>query len=198
MKDAEALPLNRELSQLAFNRRVLALADDATVPLLERLRFLCIVGSNLDEFFEIRVAGIKEQLRLKTPPAGMALHDVRALLAQLGEETRALIAEQYRALNDEVLPGARESRCQLVRRTDFTAAEREWTTRYFQREVRPLLTPIGLDPAHPFPQVVNKSLEFRHRAFRPGCFRARHGDRNRQGAAGAAADHQAAPRRCAA
>ena len=160
MKDAEALPLNRELSQLAFNRRVLALADDATVPLLERLRFLCIVGSNLDEFFEIRVAGIKEQLRLKTPPAGMALHDVRALLAQLGELTRALIADQYRALNDEVLPALEKAGVRLVRRTDFTAAEREWTTRYFQREVRPLLTPIGLDPAHPFPQVVNKSLNF--------------------------------------
>jgi polyphosphate kinase len=160
MKEAPTLPLNRELSQLAFNRRVLALADDPTVPLLERLRFLCIVGSNLDEFFEIRVAGVKEQLRAKVPPAGMTVHDIRVLLTELGNEARTLIADQYRVLNDDVLPALEKAGVRLVRRTDFTAAERTWTSHYFQREVRPLLTPIGLDPAHPFPQVVNKSLNF--------------------------------------
>lgn len=153
-------PLNRELSLLAFNRRVLALAEDPRIPLLERLRFLCIVGSNLDEFFEIRIAGIREQLRAKIPPAGMTLHDARALLRQIGDETRALIADQYRSLNNEVLPELEKAGVRLVRRTDFTAAERAWVARYFQRDVRPLLTPIGLDPAHPFPQVVNKSLNF--------------------------------------
>jgi polyphosphate kinase len=153
-------PLNRELSLLAFNRRVLALAEDTGVPLLERLRFLCILGSNLDEFFEIRVAGLKELLRVKHAPTGMSVHDGRALLAQIGTEVRAVIADQYRVLNVEVLPALERAGVRLVRRTEFTAAERAWVARYFEREVRPLLTPIGLDPAHPFPQVVNKSLNF--------------------------------------
>jgi polyphosphate kinase len=153
-------PLSRELSLLAFNRRVLALAMDARVPLLERLRFLCILGSNLDEFFEIRVAGVKEQLRAKVAPAGMTLHDARVLFAQVGDEARSLIADQYRVLNMQVLPALEKEGVRLVRRTDFTAAERAWVAQYFQSDVRPLLTPIGLDPAHPFPLVVNKSLNF--------------------------------------
>ena len=153
-------PLNRELSLLAFNRRVLALAEDPRVPLLERLRFLCILGSNLDEFFEIRVAGVKEQLRAKVAPAGMTLHDARALFGQIGDGARALIADQYRVLNAQVLPALEKEGVRLIRRTEFTAAERAWVGQYFQSEVRPLLTPIGLDPAHPFPQVVNKSLNF--------------------------------------
>jgi len=160
MTEPETSPLNRELSLLAFNRRVLALAENPRVPLLERLRFLCIVGSNLDEFFEIRVAGMKEQLRAKIPPAGMTLHEARALSVQLGDEARGLIAEQYQVLNGQVLPALEKAGVRLVRRTEFTAAERGWVAQYFRREVRPLLTPIGLDPAHPFPQVVNKSLNF--------------------------------------
>jgi len=160
MKAPAIAPLNRELSLLAFHRRVLALAQDADLPLLERLRYLCIVGSNLDEFFEIRIAGIREQLRAKVPPPGMTLHDGRALLAQVGDETRALIAEQYRVLNADVLPALARAGIRLVRRTEFTPAERAWAAHYFRQEVRPLLTPIGLDPAHPFPQVVNKSLNF--------------------------------------
>ena len=159
MKTAATL-LNRELSLLAFNRRVLSLAADGDVPLLERLRFLCILGSNLDEFFEIRVAGIKEQLRSGHAPAGMTAPAARALLRQIGVEVRALIAEQYRLLNDDVLPALARKRVHLVRRTDFSAAESEWVARAYERDVRPLLTPIGLDPAHPFPQVVNKSLNF--------------------------------------
>ena len=157
---ADAAPLNRELSLLAFNRRVLALAADTATPLLERLRFLCIAGSNLDEFFEIRIAGIKEQLRAKVPPTGMTLQEGRALLAQVGVEARALIDAQYALLNRDVLPALEQAGVRLVRRTEFTAAERAWATKFFHREVRPLLTPIGLDPAHPFPQVVNKSLNF--------------------------------------
>jgi polyphosphate kinase len=155
-----AAPLNRELSLLAFNRRVLAMAADPRLPLLERLRYLCIAGSNLDEFFEIRVAGIKEQVRARVPPPGMTLPEARALLVQIGAEVRALIGEQYGVLNDEVLPALAKAGVRLIRRTEFTPAERAWSARYFQREVRPLLTPIGLDPAHPFPQVVNKSLNF--------------------------------------
>jgi polyphosphate kinase len=156
----DTTPLNRELSLLAFNRRVLALAGDPRNPLLERVRFLGILGSNLDEFFEIRVAGILEQLRARVPPPGMTLPEARALLARIGEEVRALIGEQYRILNDDVLPLLAKAGVRLIRRTDFTVAERAWSAQYFRREVRPLLTPLGLDPAHPFPQVVNKSLNF--------------------------------------
>lgn len=153
-------PLNRELSLLDFNRRVLALAEDAGVPLLERLRFLCIVGSNLDEFFEIRVAGVKEQLRARLAPPGLTLPQLRELALRLGEDARALIARQYAVLNEAVLPALDAAGVRLVRRTDFTRKERQWAARFFAEEVRPLLTPIGLDPAHPFPQVVNKSLNF--------------------------------------
>ncbi len=155
-----ALPINRELSLLEFNRRVLALAENGAVPLLERLRFLCIVGSNLDEFFEIRIAGVKEQLRAKVPPSGMTLQEARELFTKLGDDARALIADQYRVLNDQVLPALDRAGVRLIRRTEFTDAAKAWAAKYFEREVRPLLTPIGLDPAHPFPQVVNKSLNF--------------------------------------
>jgi len=153
-------PINRELSLLDFNRRVLALACDPDVPLLERLRFLCIVGSNLDEFFEIRIAGLKELLRAKGAPPGLSPADIRDLFARVGDEARSLIALQYRVLNEDVLPALESEGVRLRRRTEFTNAEREWVAHFFAREVRPLLTPIGLDPAHPFPQVVNKSLNF--------------------------------------
>jgi polyphosphate kinase len=153
-------PINRELSLLAFNRRVLALAQDPDVPLLERLRFLCILGSNLDEYFEIRIAGLKEQLRAKMPPAGMTLNSMRALLVEISAAARTLIDDQYRELNDHVLPALAGSGVRLLGRADRSPAERAWVADFFQREVRPLLTPIGLDPAHPFPQIVNKSLNF--------------------------------------
>ncbi len=152
--------INRELSLLEFNARVLALAEDPDVPLLERLRFLSIVGSNLDEFFEIRVAGLKEQLRAKVAPPGMTLAEMRDISLRLGDDARALIARQYRVLNEQVLPALAEAGVRLVRRTEFTPAERVWAAQFFAEEIRPLLTPIGLDPAHPFPQVVNKSLNF--------------------------------------
>src|SRR5262245_13180015 len=153
-------PINRELSQLAFNRRVLELAKDPSIPLLERLRFLCIVSSNLDEFFEIRVAGLKEQLRAKTPPPGMTLPALRALVGAIGDEAHALVADQYQVLNDTIVPELPAGGIRLLRHRDRNAPQRAWVSDYFQREVTPLLTLIGLDPAHPFPQVVNKTLNF--------------------------------------
>ena len=159
-KGREPPLINRELSLLAFNRRVLALAEDPSVPLLERLRFLCIVSSNLDEFFEVRVAGLREQLRIKAPPPGMTLHDLRVNFTRMSEEAQALVADKYRVLNQQVLPAMAAAGIRLLRDADRDAAQRAWVADYFRREVKPLLTPIGLDPAHPFPQVVNKSLNF--------------------------------------
>ncbi|TMI06393.1 MAG: polyphosphate kinase 1, partial [Betaproteobacteria bacterium] len=160
MEERDALPINRELSLLAFNHRVLALAQDPAVPLLERLRFLCIVSSNLDEFFEIRVAGLREQLRVKAPIVGTTLHELKTHIGEIGLGAQALVAAMYRTLNEQILPALTASGVRMLRSAERNAAQRAWVADYFQREVRPLLTPIGLDPAHPFPQVVNKSLNF--------------------------------------
>lgn len=146
--------LDRELSQLTFNRRVLAQAEDSSLPLLERLRYLCIVSNNLDEFFEVRVASLLAQGNLAEDP-GLA-----ANLARISAECHKLVIEQYAILNADVLPQLAKAGVHLVRHTDRNEAQRAWVKEYFEREVRPLLTPIGLDPAHPFPQVVNKSLNF--------------------------------------
>jgi polyphosphate kinase len=159
-KESGPQPINRELSALAFNRRVLALAEDPTTPLLERLRFLCIVSSNLDEFFEIRVAGLREQLRLKAPLVGMTLQELKVNLGEISLGAQALVAEMYGTLNRQILPALTAAGIPILRHADRNPAQRAWIADYFQREIRPLLTPIGLDPAHPFPQVVNKSLNF--------------------------------------
>jgi polyphosphate kinase len=160
LADAAGALINRELSLLDFNRRVLALAENADVPLLERLRFLSIVGSNVDEFFEIRVAGLKSALHAKIPPTGMTLADARAELNQITEAAHYLVADQYRVLNQQVLPQLAERGIRLLRNDDRSDAERAWVADFFEREVRPLLTPIGLDPAHPFPQIGTKTLNF--------------------------------------
>ncbi|ANQ84877.1 polyphosphate kinase [Azoarcus olearius] len=152
--------INRELSLLEFQRRVLAQAADETVPLLERLRFLCIVSSNLDEFFEIRVSGVKEQIRLATHGAGNDGLSPTELLARISTEVHKLIAQQYALLNDEILPALHAEGVVFLRRSVWTEAQRAWIARYFHDEVMPVLTPIGLDPAHPFPRVLNKSLNF--------------------------------------
>ncbi len=152
--------LNRELSLLAFNRRVLAQAADARVPLLERLRFLCIVSSNLDEFFEIRVAGLKEQLKLGSRAAGADGLAPREVFGRVVAEAHTLIAEQYALLNDIILPALAGEGIAFIRRSLWTEAQSAWIREFFFREVMPVLTPIGLDPAHPFPRVLNKSLNF--------------------------------------
>ncbi len=152
--------LNRELSLLAFHRRVLALAENPTIPLLERLRYVTIVSSNLDEFFEIRVAGLREQVRQQLPPKGATLHDLRESYAQVSAAAHALVADQYRLYNAEILPALEKEGIRLLRHIDCSQAQLQWVAEYFRNQVRPLLTPIGLDPSHPFPQVVNKSLNF--------------------------------------
>lgn len=152
--------INRELSLLQFQRRVLAQAADKSVPLLERLRFLCIVSSNLDEFFEIRVSGIKEQIRLGSRGTGNDGLTASELFEQVSAEVHDLIASQYELLNDDILPSLEAEGIVFLRRSLWSEAQRAWVRGYFLREVMPVLTPIGLDPAHPFPRVLNKSLNF--------------------------------------
>lgn len=152
--------LNRELSLLAFNRRVLAQAADDKVPLLERLRFLCIVSSNLDEFFEIRVAGLKEQIKLGSHAAGADGLSPQEVFRKITGQAHQLIGEQYELLNQIILPALAEEGIQIFRRNLWTEAQHEWIHDFFEREVMPVLTPIGLDPSHPFPRVLNKSLNF--------------------------------------
>jgi polyphosphate kinase len=152
--------INRELSFLEFNQRVLALAFDATLPLLERLKFLCICSGNLDEFFEIRVAGLKHLQELgKT----QLTPDALSIPEQLdGIHTRAqhLCAEQYRCLNEVLLPQLSHAGVSLQGRSAWTAKTRRWLEKYFENEVEPVLSPLGLDPARPFPRIQNKSLNF--------------------------------------
>ena len=152
--------LCRELSLLAFNRRVLAQAQDERVPLLERLRFLCIVSSNLDEFFEVRMAYLKR--KHKQNPNTVLDSGMTPLetIAAAGEEAHRLIQEQYALFNDQLQPALGREGIHFYRRRNWTAAQREWIEGYFQRELLPVLTPIGLDPSHPFPRPANKSLNF--------------------------------------
>ncbi len=158
-KSTARIPLlNRELGILAFNRRVLAQAADESVPLLERLRFLTIVSSNLDEFFEIRVAGIREQIKLDITDPGNDGKMPKEVLAVVTREARDLVAKQFELLNDVLLPALAEAGIRFLRRGTWNDAQRTWVHDYFTREVLPVLTPIGLDPAHPFPRLLNKSL----------------------------------------
>jgi len=162
--------LNRELGFLAFNRRVLAQAADDTVPLLERLRFITIVSSNLDEFFEIRIAGLKEQIKLGLPEPGPDGRAPIEVFEAVSREAHALVAEQYLLLNQTVLPALAASGIVFPKREEWSAAQREWIRDYFFRELLPVLTPIGLDPAHPFPRVFNKSLNFAVELAGPDAF----------------------------
>lgn len=152
--------LCREMSLLAFNRRVLAQAQDERVPLLERLRYLCIVSSNLDEFFEVRIAYLKREQKARPGlllDSGLTPDETIAATTQ---EAHAIIREQYQVLNDELLPALREEGISFYRRREWNAEQRAWIEDYFDRELLPILTPIGLDPSHPFPRPLNKSLNF--------------------------------------
>jgi len=152
--------LNRELGLLAFNRRVLAQAEDERNPLLERLKFLCIVSSNLDEFFEVRVAGLIDQIERNAPPTSADVMSARQVKTLVSTEAHLLIERQYQIFNEQVLPQLAEQNIRFLRRTHWNLAQQEWIRSYFFRELMPILTPIGLDPAHPFPRMLNKSLNF--------------------------------------
>jgi polyphosphate kinase len=152
--------INRELSQLEFNVRVLKQAKDDRIPLLERLKFLCISSTNLDEFFEIRVAGLKQRLEVSNTPAGSDNLTPAEVLRIVQEKTTALVEEQYRLLNEELIPALRAERISLIRRDDWTSAQREWLQEHFEKRIVPVMSPTTLDPTRPIPRILNKSLNF--------------------------------------
>ncbi|MCW0202538.1 MAG: polyphosphate kinase 1 [Rhodanobacter thiooxydans] len=154
------LYIHRELSQLKFNIRVLDQALDERTPLLERLKFLLIFSANMDEFFEIRVAGLKGQIALDHEMIGPDGIPPKRALAEISEIAHRQIARQYAILNERILPELATHGIRIVRRTQWTHKQKLWVRRYFREEVAPLVTPIGLDPTHPFPLLVNKSLNF--------------------------------------
>jgi len=159
--DSGTTPLgNRELSFLAFDERVLALASDEKVPLLERLRFLCISSSNLDEFFEVRVAGIKQKILGGVEGAGIDGLSPQQELNAITARAHALVEHQYALLNEVLLPSLADENIRFFARQEWDSRMSEWVAEYFERDIAPVLSPLGLDPAHPFPRLTNKSLTF--------------------------------------
>jgi polyphosphate kinase len=152
--------INRELSLLAFNLRVLEQAKDMAIPLLERLRYLCISSSNLDEFFEIRVAGLIQRAALESVQAGPDNISPQELLGEISQQAHELVGEQYRVLNEELLPALEQEGIRFFKRQEWEAEQAAWIKDYFEHELLPILSPMGLDPAHPFPRILNKSLNF--------------------------------------
>ena len=152
--------INREFTALAFNERVLQLADDERIPLLERMRYLCICSSNLDEFFEIRVAGLKEKIAIasqKLSIDGLLADDV---LSQLSKKTHRLIDELYSIFNTKLIPAMQKENIHFYDSQEWTDDIHLWAKHYFKNEVLPIVSPIALDLAHPFPSLFNKSLNF--------------------------------------
>ena len=158
--DDSSLYIHRELSQLQFNIRVLEQALDENYPLLERLKFLLIFSSNLDEFFEIRVAGLKKQINFAREQAGADGLQPHQALARISELVHIEVERQYAILNDVLLPELEKHQIRFIRRRYWTPKLKTWVRRYFRDEIAPIITPIGLDPTHPFPLLVNKSLNF--------------------------------------
>ena len=152
--------INRELSLLEFNRRVLDQARDETVPILDRLRFLCISCTNLDEFFEVRVAAVKQRLEIGTRPTGPDKMTPQQLLEEIRHRSLVLVEQQYALLNDVILPQLANEQIHFVHRDDWTAAQKSWLSHYYHDEIVPVLTPLTLDPSRPFPRILNKSLNF--------------------------------------
>jgi polyphosphate kinase len=149
---------NRELSWLAFNRRVLDQAENPDYPLLERLRFLSFVASNLDEFFEIRVAGLIQQVESNITKAGMDGLGPKEQLRRIHSVCASLVSDQYKCWHEQIVPSLAEEKIFFKTREELNRRELKWLKTYFDEEVHPVLTPLAIDPAHPFPQFTNKSL----------------------------------------
>jgi polyphosphate kinase len=153
-----SLYINRELSWLEFNQRVLEEGQDATNPLLERLKFLCIVASNLDEFFEVRVAGLKQQRLSNISAPGPDALSPSEQLAAVSVRVRKMVDDGYRLWNEELVPKLEQNNIFFLHYEELTDEEKQYYTGYFEQSVYPVLTPLAVDPVHPFPQLLNKSL----------------------------------------
>ncbi len=154
------LYINRELSVLEFNKRVLAQAKNEAVPLLERLNYLCISCSNLDEFFEVRVASVIQMAAIDPEAIGPDGLTPKDQLEQISIYAHKLVAEQYQVLNEILIPELDAENIRFIRRTEWNEDQHKWLETYFNDELLPILTPVGLDSAHPFPRILNKSLNF--------------------------------------
>ena len=154
------LYINRELSQLEFNKRVLEQAQDPQVPLLERLRFLCISCTNLDEFVEIRVATLKQLIEVDAPAKNKDHESPRQIFDALRHQMLGMIQHQYELLNNDIFPELAAAGINFLRSTDWTVEQQKWLRKYFLKQVVPVLTPLTFDPSRPFPRVLNKSLNF--------------------------------------
>ncbi len=151
---------NRELNYFKFNLRVLSQASNPKHPLLERLMFLLIFSSNLDEFFEIRVSGLKKQLDFGRQRAGPDGKYPEQVLKDIHLQVREALTEQYAILNEDLLPSLAAESIHFLPRHEWNKELRQWTREYFDNEIQPVVSPLGLDPSHPFPRLVNKSLNF--------------------------------------
>jgi polyphosphate kinase len=149
---------NRELSLLEFNERVLEEAQDSSNPILERLRFICIVASNLDEFFEVRVAGLKQQRQSNVSAPGPDALSPGEQLAAISARVRKMVEDKYRIWSQELVPALEKNNIFFLQHDELTNAEKQYYAKYFEKSVYPVLTPLAVDPVHPFPQLLNKSL----------------------------------------
>ena len=154
------LYINRDLSLLEFNKRVLAQAKNEAVPLLERLNYLCISCSNLDEFFEVRVASVLEIAAIDPKATGLDGLTPKQQLERIAIDSHKLVDEQYQVLNEILIPQLNAENIRFIRRNDWNESQQKWLAKYFNDELLPILTPVGLDSAHPFPRILNKSLNF--------------------------------------
>ncbi|MBT8098130.1 MAG: polyphosphate kinase 1, partial [Gammaproteobacteria bacterium] len=165
MVDAPAKPpadayINRDLSQIEFNKRVLAEALDPDVPLLERLRFLCISCTNLDEFFEIRVAALKQRIEIGAMARGSDKQSAQQIFATLQSSMETVVKQQYQLLNDVLFPELTAAGVRFIQSDEWSTEQQDWLRDYFTEQVVPVLTPLTFDPSRPFPRILNKSLNF--------------------------------------
>ena len=150
--------INRELSWLEFNSRVLEESQDSQNPLLERLKFLCIVSSNLDEFFEVRVAGLKQQIESEVVERGQDGRTPSETLREASQRMREMVHGQYQTWSQSIQPELAAAGIQFMRFSELRQEELEWVDQFYFEEVASVLTPLGIDPAHPFPELLNNCL----------------------------------------